>query len=180
MSGTAHSPQHTHSNFHFKNLGSFQLVCVNSSWCLQMVTPNALLSPLAHWYHEATVHTGRTMCLEEMIKEHLYHHSLACGIKQQIQSHDIYQCFKHFPQYLPSCQVAHPLRHEVQTDCSGPWKIKLCGGITFEIQALTSINTCTNLLEIEPLVMKTSAEVVWVFDNGWLSHYPQPVNIGRS
>ena len=68
--------------------------------------------------------------------------------------------------------ISHPPWHEVQTDCIGPWLIELHSGVQFTHQALTTIDTCTNLLEIAPLTTKTSAEVAKAFKNGRLSCYP--------
>ena len=51
-----------------------------------------------------------------------------------------------------------PPWYEVATDCIGPWLMKLCGGWEYSIYALPTIDTTTNLLEIEPLLSQTSDE----------------------
>ena len=66
---------------------------------------------------------------------------------------------------------------DVVTDCIGPWVIKLRGGHDYSLHALTTINITTNLLEIEPIVMQTTAECALAFENGWLSCYPCPVHV---
>ena len=47
---------------------------------------------------------------------------------------------------------------DVATDCIGPWVIGLCGGRDYSLSALTMIDIMTNLLEIEPIVIQTTAE----------------------
>ena len=70
-----------------------------------------------------------------------------------------------------------PPWHEVQTNCIGPGSFPLCRGVQFQVQELTSIDTCMNLLETHPLITKTSAKVSQAFENGWLSCYPHPLCI---
>ena len=40
-----------------------------------------------------------------------------------------------------------------------------------------TMDTATNLLEIEPLRTKTALECAKAFDNGWLARYPRPVRV---
>ena len=47
----------------------------------------------------------------------------------------------------------------------------------YAIHVLTSINTMTNLLELEPIATQMSEECTHAFENGWLSHYPRPVKV---
>ena len=44
-------------------------------------------------------------------------------------------------------------------------------------QINTQCDTCTNLLEIHPLLTKTSAKVSRAFENGLLSRYPCPLRV---
>ena len=66
---------------------------------------------------------------------------------------------------------------EVATDCIGPWNVELRGGHDYNIRALTTIDVTTNLLEIEPIPMQTSAECARAFENRWLSRYPCPMRV---
>ena len=119
-------------------------------------------------------------CLEAAIKQHFHHRSLSREIRTQVGACDLCQHMKRGSwQYgkLPACLIDLPPWHEVQTDCIGPWSSPLRGGIQFQIQVLTTIDTCTNLLEIHPLLTKTSAKVSRAFENGWLSHYPHPLHV---
>ena len=49
--------------FRYENLGGFSIVCVNTDRHIKMVIPDALLSPLVRWYHEATAHAMGVTCL---------------------------------------------------------------------------------------------------------------------
>ena len=72
-------------------------------------------------------------------------------------------------------RVAHAAPWETETlviDCIGPWVIKLYGGKEIKCLALTTIDVSMNLLEIDYLSTKTSAECAHSFKNGWLSRYP--------
>ena len=67
---------------------------------------------------------------------------------------------------LSSRDATAPPWHDVALDCIGPWTINLRGGKQFKILALTTMDTATNLLEIEPLRTKTASECAQAFDNG--------------
>ena len=171
----------THPNqLRYEYLGGFSIVCVNTDRHIKMVIPDALLSPLVRWYHEATAHAMGVTRLETAIKQHFHHHCLSCEIRTQVDACDLCQCMKRgCRQYgkLPARSIDLPPWHEVPTDCIGPWSFPLRGGIQFQIQALTTIDTCMNLLEIHPLLTKTSAVVSRAFENGWLSCYPRPLRV---
>ena len=118
--------------------------------------------------------------LDAAIKQHFHHHSLSREIRTQVGACDLCQHMKRGSREygkLLACSIDLPPWHEVQTDCIGPWCFLLRGSIQFQIQALTTIDTCTNLLEIHPLLTKTSAEVSQAFENGWLSRYPRPLHV---
>ena len=170
---------HPHQ-FHYENLGGFSIVCVNTDRHIKMVIPDDLLPPLVRWYHEATTHAAGITCLDLAIKQYFYHHSLSREICTQMSACDLCQHMKHGSwQYrkLPAWSIDLPPWHEVQTDCIGPWSFLLHGGVQFQVQALTTIDTCTNLLEIHSLLTKTSAKVSQAFENGRLLHYLHPLCI---
>ncbi len=60
-------------------------------------------------------------------------------------------------------------------DCIGPWKIPLCRNRVVDLQALTTINPCTNLLKIKQLQTKTSKYCAQTLSNNWLVRYPWPL-----
>ena len=59
---------------------------------------------------------------------------------------------------LSSHDAMAPPWHDVTLNCIGLWTINLRGGKQFKILALTTMDTATNLLEIEPLQTKTASE----------------------
>ena len=56
----------------------------------------------------------------------------------------------------------------------GPWNIKV-GQQLFTLDALTMIDTDTNLTEACTIQQKTSQHVAMKFENTWLSRYPKPM-----
>ena len=59
---------------------------------------------------------------------------------------------------LSSRDTTAPPWHDVALNCIGPWTISIRGGKQFKILALMTMDTATNLLEIEPLQTKTASE----------------------
>ena len=62
---------------------------------------------------------------------------------------------------------------EVAVDLIGPWKIKL-NKEEYEFNALTSIDTVTNLVEIVRINRKTSQHIRDKCAQSWLARYPWP------
>ena len=60
-------------------------------------------------------------------------------------------------------------------DLIGPFKVPLPNGRTLSLQALTTIDTVSNLAEIILVRNKTAKHVGQQFENSWLSRYPRPV-----
>ena len=75
---------------------------------------------------------------------------------------------------LPVQSVNAPPWHEVHVDCIGLWMIELCGGCSYQFNALTSIDPTTNLLEIEELPRKPAQACADAFESGCLARYPHP------
>ena len=62
---------------------------------------------------------------------------------------------------------------ECATDLIGPWTIQVCGK-PYEFEALTAMDTVTNLVKLIRIDDKTSNNVVRKFAQCWLTHYPWP------
>ena len=77
--------------------------------------------------------------------------------------------------FPPGCQCTP--WETIAVDCIGLWVIELHGSKEIKLLAITSINISTKLLDIDHLTMKTSAKCAHSFKNGWLSHYPRPLNV---
>ena len=62
---------------------------------------------------------------------------------------------------------------EVAVNLIGPWTI-VVGNEEYEFNALTSIDTTLNLVEMIRIDEKSSQHVRNKFDQSWLSRYPWP------
>ena len=63
---------------------------------------------------------------------------------------------------------------EVAVDLIGLWTVKIRGKTTWEVFALTIIDTASNLVELVQIKIKMSENVARRFHNTWLVRYPQP------
>ena len=60
---------------------------------------------------------------------------------------------------------------EVAVDLIGPWKVKVSGCVV-EFNALTCIDTASNLVELIRIDKKSSPHVTHKFEQAWLARYP--------
>jgi len=157
--------------YEFCTLHGAQLVCTtHAKW--QICVSDEMLPKLVTWYHTASAHVEGMTRLYETLSQHFFHPNLLREVRKQVSSCDICQRLKRASrQYrsLASRDVVVLPWHEVQTDCIGPWSIPLRGNRHVDIQALTTIDTATNLLEINRLTTKTLRECAQTFSNNWLS-----------
>ena len=65
---------------------------------------------------------------------------------------------------------------EVAVDLIRPWNIKVNGRLV-EFNALTCIDTATNLVELVRIDEKTSQHVTEKFKQTWLARYPKPLMV---
>ena len=165
--------------YQYKTLGGFPIICTAGEHS-KMVLTDVMLPKAVKWFHEATAHNAGISRLDEHLKFHFFHPRLSAEVRDQVSKCDLCQRMKRGArQYglLSSRDAAAPPWHDVALDCIGPWAINLRGGKQFKILALTTMDTATNLLEIEPLRTKTASECARAFDNGWLARYPRPVRV---
>ena len=165
--------------YQYKTLGGFPIICTAGEHS-KMVLTDVMLPKAVKWFHEATAHNAGISRLDEHLKFHFFHPRLSAEVRDQVSKCDLCQRMKRGArQYglLSSRDATAPPWHDVALDCIGPWTINLRGGKQFKILALTTMDTATNLLEIEPLRTKTASECARAFDNGWLARYPRPVRV---
>ena len=154
------------------HLDGTELICYvttkNESWCI--VIPNTLLDSIISWYHQILSHIGMTR-LYDTISVHFYHSCLKSKIEAFIQSCNICQCAKlpgigygHLP---PQDALIAPW-FEVAIDLIRPWQVTI-GSQVFSFQALTCIDTVTNLAEIIHINNKSSKHISMLFENNWLA-----------
>ncbi|KAL7563654.1 hypothetical protein ACA910_013390 [Epithemia clementina (nom. ined.)] len=75
---------------------------------------------------------------------------------------------------LPAREVRGNPWADIAVDLIGPWKVSIHHQeLTF--QALTVIDTVTNLCELIRITDKTACHVGLQLENAWLSRYPRPV-----
>lgn len=172
--------------FFFQKLGSYDILChrlslndtTPSPWLIAL--PTAMLVPLAHWYHNVTVHTAGMDRLEAMIRRNFSHPDIRNAVRDTVSSCPI--CPRVRLGSKPTGQLAPrdaPIApwSEVHVDFIGPWPITV-NGIEMTFNALTCVDPVTNLLEISRLrKAKTADNARELFENEWLSRYPRPLRI---
>ena len=158
-------------------LDGIDLIChitnIGAPW--RIVIPDTLLDPILLWYHRILSRIGMTR-LYNTISVHFFHSSLKRRIEAMIQSCDICQRTK-----LPGMGYGHlPPREtlvapwfEVAVDLIGPWQVNI-GTRILLFQALTCIDTVTNLAEVIRIDNKSSVHISMLFENNWLARYPRP------
>jgi transposase InsO family protein len=74
---------------------------------------------------------------------------------------------------LPEREVCVAPWEEVAIDLIGPWKVKV-GNKLCKFNALTCIDTASNLVELVRIDNKTAAHTRDKFSQTWLCRYPRP------
>jgi transposase InsO family protein len=147
---------------------------LNEYW--RIAIPTTLLIPIIKWYHIMLSHVGMTR-LYGTIATHFYHPRLQPQIAEVVGKCDTCQRAK-LPGSgygeLPTKEALVAPWYEVAVDLIGPWKFKV-GPQELTFQALTCIDTVTNLAEVVRIENKSSAYIAMRFENEWLSRYPRPM-----
>ena len=73
---------------------------------------------------------------------------------------------------LPPREASLVPWQEIAVDLIGPWNISV--NIALMLNALTIVDTVTNLVELICVSNKSAAHVGLQLENAWLSRYPQP------
>ena len=139
--------------------------------------PTSLLDQTVDWYHQVLGHPGMNR-MYQTISSRFY----IPGLKQKCEEYYCESCQKN-KLYGPGFGKLPP-RHaplvpwdEVMVDLVGPWRITIKeNGVDREVElnALTSIDPVTNLVELIRIENKTSQHVAQQFANSWLARYPRP------
>jgi transposase InsO family protein len=166
------------NRYHPQPFGNINLICYNNTptepW--RIVIPNTLIDMVIDWYHQILSHVGMTR-LYETIKLHFFHPSLKLRVEAIVRKCDTCQRSKTpgagYGELPPRETLLAPW-YEVAVDLIGPWKIKV-GHQELVFQALTCIDTVTNLAEVIRIENKTSSHVAMKFENEWLACYPRPL-----
>ena len=168
-------------NIHYKLLqipDNRQLITyqMDTSQPPRIVIPSTLLEQLIIWYHIILSHPGTTR-LFQTIHTNFYHPKLYKSITNITQNCVTCQTYKNTLRgygHLPTKEITFKPWFNVAVDLIGPWNIKV-GQQLFTLDALTMIDTDTNLTEACTIQQKTSQHVAMRFENTWLSRYPKPM-----
>jgi hypothetical protein len=75
--------------------------------------------------------------------------------------------------FLPECKIRLIPFEECATNLIGPWTVQVCGN-PYEFEALSVIDTVTNLVKLIRTDDKRSKTVTRNFAQCWLTRYPWP------
>ena len=107
---------------------------------------------------------------------HFYHSNLRMRIESLVKSCNACQCLKllgkgygELP--LREAQLSH--WQEIAVNLIGLWSIN-ANKVNLTLNALSIIDTVTNLAELIHISSKSSAHVDLQLENAWLSRYPRP------
>ena len=159
----------------YRSFGGVNLICFQPTPTrFKVMIPNGLLNDIVRWYHLVLNHAGSSR-LFDSISSHLTHPFLRGAINRHVSTCDTCQRYKPDRQYgqLPPREAVGLPWSEVACDLIGPWNIRV-GQHELSVNALTIIDTVSNLTELIRLENKTAAHVAMKFENEWLARYPRP------
>ncbi len=139
----------------------------------KIALPKSLLQPTIEWFHHVTGHPGRKSLFMQMSSWY-YHRDIWSLI-------DKFHC-KHCQRnklsgtgygLLPERKLRSVPFEECAFDLIGPWIIQIRDKL-YKFNALTVIDTVSNLVELVRIDEKTSAHVARKYTQVWLSRYPWP------
>ena len=142
----------------------------------KIALPDQMVKPTIKWFHEVMGHPGQSR-LNETLRQRYYHHKLRYYIDRFKCEH----CQRHkLPGkgygLLPERELKIAPWEEVAIDLVGPWDIKV-NGRTVQFNALTCIDTASNLVELIRIDNKSSEHIRNKFMQSWLTRYPRPMRV---
>ena len=142
-----------------------------SNW--KIALPSELINPTVRWYHQVTGHPGSKR-LNDLISKRYYNRDL----RRYIDNFNCDHCQRDKLDgkgygLLPEREVRSIPFEECAVDLIGPWIVQVRGR-PYEFDALTCIDTVTNLVELIRVDDKTSETISRRYAQCWLSRYPWP------
>ncbi len=139
----------------------------------KIVLPKDLVVPKIRWYHQVTGPPGN-----KKLYQHIHQQYYICDLRRLV---DNFKCNYHQRSkldgkgygFLPEQEVRSLPFEECATDLIGPRTIQVCGK-PYKFEALTVIDTLTNLIEFIRIDDKRSKTVARKFVQCWLTRYPWP------
>jgi hypothetical protein len=126
------------------------------------------------WFHQVMGHPGEIR-LQETLNQCFYHPRLHYHIdKLKCKECQKHKFAGHGYGLLPKQEVRIAPWEEVAMDLIGPWKVKV-NGQQVEFNALTCIDTASNLVKLIRVDNKTAKHIHDKFMQSWLCQYPCPV-----
>ena len=163
----------------FKDIGEVHKVMVyvrpgddpKTQW--KIVLPRSVLKKTIEWYHQVTGYPGEKKL--RMTLQSRFHHP---DLRKYVDKYKSADAQKHkLPGRgygeLPERELKCEPFTEVAVDLIGPWQVKVRGRM-YEFNALTCIDTVTNLVELVRINRKTADQVSRRFAQCWLARYPWP------
>ena len=140
----------------------------------KIALPEQMLEETVSWFHTVMGHPGEKR-LRETLQQRYYHTKLRYTIDRFKCEH----CQRHKLSgrgygLLPEREMRIAPWEEVAIDLIGPWNIKVNGRM-IEFNALTCIDTASNLVELIRIDNKTASHIRSKFIQSWLSRYPRPM-----
>jgi hypothetical protein len=139
----------------------------------RIALPQQMLEETVKWFHQVMGHPGEKR-LRETLQQRYYHSKLRYTIDKFKCEH----CQRHKLSgkgygLLPEREMRIAPWEEVAIDLIGPWTVKV-NNRKVEFNALTCIDTASNLVELIRIDNKTSRHIRDKFIQSWLARYPRP------
>ena len=139
----------------------------------RIALPQQMLEATVKWFHQVMGHPGEKR-LRETLQQRYYHSKLRYTIDKFKCEH----CQRHKLSgkgygLLPEREMRIAPWEEVAIDLIGPWTVKV-NNRKVEFNALTCIDTASNLVELIRIDNKTSRHIRDKFIQSWLARYPRP------
>jgi hypothetical protein len=119
------------------------------------------------WFHQVMGHPGKKR-LQEKLNQCYYHTRLGYHIeKSKCKDCQKYKLAGHGYGLLPKQEVWIAPWEEVTINLIRPWKVKV-NGLQVEFNALTCIDTASNLVKLIHIDNKTAKHICDKFTQRWL------------
>ncbi len=140
----------------------------------KIALPDSMVPEVVQWFHHVLGHPGQNRMRDTL--QARYHN---CRLRSAIDQFHCQDCQRHKLSgkgygLLPEREVRIAPWEEVAIDLIGPWKVKV-GNKLVEFNALTCIDTASNLVELVRIDNKTSDHIRDKFSQTWLCRYPRPI-----
>lgn len=170
--------QRTPQQYQIRLIQGHNIVCYtrlgdnpNTQW--KIALPRNMIPQTLTFFHEVLGHPGSRR-LRDTLKARYFHPELRkfcenflCDICQREKLPGAGYGF------LPERELNAEPWTEVAVDLIGPWKIEV-NGQEVELNALTCIDTTTNLVELTRIDDKSATHIRDKFTQAWLCRYPFP------